>query len=82
MYYVYVLQSKENERLYIGYSNDLKRRLIEHRQGKVYSTKRWKPWELIYYESYKTEILAKIRERKLKRYGSAYVGLKKRLQLR
>jgi predicted GIY-YIG superfamily endonuclease len=37
--------------------------------------------ELIYYESYQTETLARARENKLKQYGSAWHGLKKRLNL-
>jgi len=82
MYNVYLLQSETTDRLYIGYSSDLKRRLVEHHQGKVYSTKRFAPWKLIYYESYLDEARAKERERKLKQFGSAYVGLLKRLGLK
>ena len=81
MYYVYILKDVNNK-LYIGYSSDLKRRLREHLQQKVYTTKRMHNPELIYYEAYKTEESAKIRERKLKQFGSAYKGLVKRLDLK
>ncbi|MBT5808184.1 GIY-YIG nuclease family protein [Candidatus Uhrbacteria bacterium] len=79
MYYVYLLQSEEGEHFYIGYSADLRRRLGEHKGGKVYSTRRYAPWNLVYYESYLTEDRAKLREKRLKQFGSAYTHLLKRL---
>jgi len=66
MFYVYILQSKKNGELYIGYTSDLKRRLKEHNQGLNFSTKRYMPWELIYYEACKEESDAKRREKYLK----------------
>ena len=50
MFYTYVLQSKTNSDLYIGYTDNLKRRFVEHNQGLNLSTKRYKPWKIIYYE--------------------------------
>lgn len=79
MYYVYLLKSDIEKHFYIGYSQDLRRRISEHKQGRVYYTKRYKPWRLVYYESYNEEEQARERERKLKQYGSAYYGLLKRL---
>lgn len=35
MYYVSVLQSEKDKKLYIGYINNIKRRMEEHRNGKV-----------------------------------------------
>ncbi len=52
MYYVYVLYSKKVNKFYKGYSNDLKKRIFEHNNDKVRSTKFGKPWELIYYEAF------------------------------
>ncbi len=49
MFYTYVLKSKSGE-LYIGFTNDLKRRFVEHNQGLNLSTKRYRPWVIIYYE--------------------------------
>jgi len=50
-YYVYVLESKEHKEHYIGYTLNLKKRVEEHNHGKNTSTKRYKPWVLIYYEA-------------------------------
>jgi len=66
MFYIYVLQSKINSSLYTGFTIDLERRLQEHNQGKSYSTKRYKPWRIIYYEACLNDIDAKRRERYLK----------------
>ncbi|OHA57591.1 MAG: hypothetical protein A2441_01860, partial [Candidatus Veblenbacteria bacterium RIFOXYC2_FULL_42_11] len=52
MHYVYILKSKKNGKLYKGYTNDLKRRLKEHKVGKSVFTKQNGPWELIYYEAF------------------------------
>jgi putative endonuclease len=82
MYYVYLLKSKKDLGFYIGYSSDLKRRFIEHVEGKVESTKNRRPLELIYYESYNIKELAEEREKKLKDFGSSYNALLKRLKLR
>ena len=66
-HYVYVLQSKRNYNgLYVGYSEDLKRRLQEHNKGLNFSTKPYAPWELIHYEAYKNEKDSKRREKYLK----------------
>ena len=65
-YYVYVIQSKIDNDLYIGYTADLKRRLNDHNQGKNISTRKNRPWELIHYEAYKNIIDVKRRERYLK----------------
>lgn len=59
--------------LYIGYTSDLKRRLKEHL--KKYN------FELIYCETYANQDQAILREKNLKQYGSAWQGLKKRLDI-
>lgn len=66
MFYTYILKSKKNDNLYIGYTSDLERRLIEHNQGLNFSTKSYKPWEIIYYEACINENDAKRRELYLK----------------
>lgn len=80
MFYVYVLQSLKDEALYIGSTSDLKRRLVEHNTGKVFSTKNRKPFELIYYEAYKAEKDARRREHNLKLRSRALQQLKKRIE--
>ena len=78
MYYVYLLKSKNYNETYIGSTNDLKRRLLEHNNSMEISTKRYKPWQLTYYEAYKAEEDAREREMKLKHHGNAIRELKKR----
>ena len=51
MHYVYVLKLTNGD-LYIGRSDDLKRRIPEHHQGKVESTQNFRPLKLIYYEAF------------------------------
>jgi putative endonuclease len=81
MYYVYVLQGL-NLKTYVGYSSNLRRRIKEHLSKKVYTTRRLTEPKLVYYEAYNTDVLAKTRERNLKKYGSSYQGLMKRLGLK
>lgn len=80
MFYVYVLKSSQDDELYIGSTNDLKRRLKEHQNGESFSTKLRRPFELIYYEAYKKEKDARTREHALKFRGNARRFLKERLK--
>jgi putative endonuclease len=79
MFYVYILKSKRDEKCYTGSTNDLKNRFKEHNDGKVFSTKNRRPFEIIYYEAYKSEHDARIREKNLKLRSKAFVQLKKRI---
>jgi len=65
-YYVYMLQSRKNQDLYVGYTTDLKARLERHNKGFNVSTKPYRPWQLIHYEAYRNEDDAKRREKYLK----------------
>ena len=80
MFYTYVLKSKKDGQLYIGSTNDLRKRFKEHNAGKVLSTKSRIPFELIYYEAYKADKDARLRESKLKLRSRAFEQLKKRIQ--
>jgi len=80
MFYVYVLKSLKDRKGYIGSTTDLKRRLAEHNAGKVTSTKFRAPFVLIYYEAYKIEKDARLRESGLKLKSRAYAQLRKRLR--
>jgi putative endonuclease len=74
MQYVYVLQSKKDDDMYIGCTNDLRKRLKLHNSGKVKSTKLRKPFRLIYYESYLNKHDAFEREKFFKTgWGRNYV---------
>lgn len=66
MFYVYILKSLLDNKLYTGFSSDLKKRLKDHINGNVDSTKNRRPLELIYYEAYQDKLLALKREKFLK----------------
>ena len=66
MYYVYFLTSLTNQDLYIGSTENLEKRVILHNDGRVKSTKAYKPWKLSDYEVYNTRSEAIKRERFLK----------------
>jgi len=80
MFYVYVLKSLKDSDLYIGSTKDLKRRFKEHQNGESFSTKLRRPFELVYYEAYKNEKDARLREQALKLRGNARRFLKERIQ--
>ncbi len=78
MYYVYVLRSFKDNKLYIGFSSNLKNRIIKHISGGVLATKNRLPIQLIYYEAYLEKADAKGREKFLKG-GSGHKYIKKQL---
>jgi len=80
MYYVYFIEN-ETGKVYVGYTNDLRRRLKEHNSGKGGQyTKNKGPFELIYYEAYRSKDDAERREDNLKLHMRAYTQLKKRIE--
>lgn len=80
MQFVYLIHSKTSKAIYIGFTNNLKRRLEKHNNNKSFSTKDKGPWELIYCEVYKSYQDAKERESRLKYYGRALAQLKRRIK--
>jgi putative endonuclease len=68
MYYVYVLISHKDSKLYTGYTQDLKQRMDYHHKGRVSSTRHRRPLELIYYEGCLKREDATKREKYLKSY--------------
>lgn len=80
MFYVYILKSDKDGKLYIGCSDNLQRRIKEHNNGIVSSTKYRRPLNLLYYEAYSNENDARNREYALKHSGSVYNGLIKRIK--
>ena len=80
MYYVYLLESKEINNLYIVYTNNLRKRLQNHLSGNGgQTTSRKNDWKLIYYEAYLNKNDAIGREKFLKS-GSGRTYLKKQLK--
>jgi len=61
-YYVYILFSLKDKKLYVGFTNNLKVRLSQHANGAVDSTKYKRPLKLIYYEYFISKEEAKKRE--------------------
>ena len=62
MYYAYVLKSEAAGRHYYGHTAELEKRLKAHNQGKVRSTKAYRPWKLIYHEAFESKSEAIRRE--------------------
>lgn len=61
-FYVYVLQSKNKDFIYVGITANLRKRFFEHNNKKELSTKHYAPFDLIFYEAYRSEKDAKRRE--------------------
>jgi putative endonuclease len=80
MFYVYLIRSEVDNGLYIGYTENLKRRFEEHNSGLSKSTKLRAPFEMIYCEAYKSKTDAIKRERNLKKFKNSYTQLKKRIE--
>ena len=79
MYYTYVIKSLKDGKLYIGHTNNLKKRIEKHNKGFVESTKNRTPFKLLYYEACNDLNSAVKREHSLKTgFGRAY--LKRRIK--
>ncbi len=68
MYYVYVLQSEIDNKLYICYTKDLKLRIEQHERGYVESTLNRRPLKIIYYEACLSRDDATKREKYFKKH--------------
>ena len=66
MYYVYVLLSEKDSNFYIGFSENVEQRLVEHNAGKNISTRERRPFMLIYYEGHTSKADALRREKYFK----------------
>ncbi len=70
---VYLLQSLVNGRYYIGSTNDLRRRLFEHNQGKTKSIRFARPYKLVFKQVYGSVLEARRVERRLKNFKSRII---------
>src|SRR5262245_52806644 len=69
-FYVYILASKRNGTLYIGVTNDIARRVLEHKQGLVDGfTKKYGVHQLVYYEHTNDVNEAIGREKQMKKWN-------------
>ena len=74
MFYVYVLFSEKDGNFYVGYTANLKNRVLKHNSGEVQSTKWRRPLLLVYYEASINKSDALHREKYLKTsYGKRYI---------
>jgi len=80
MYYVYVLENQNDKSFYIGYTENLKQRILNHQSGRGGKTTKSKSnWKLIYFECYLNKLDVLGREKFLKG-GSGRKYLKKQLK--
>lgn len=76
MYFVYAIYNKKSDKIYIGQTSDLHKRLSEHqaKKGNHFTAKFDGVWELIYEEEVQTRSEALLREKQLKSYrGREYI---------
>ena len=73
-YYTYVLTSKIDNGFYVGWTDNIDRRINKHNSGKVKSTKARRPFQLVYYEACRSKQKAIKREKQLKTgFGRKYI---------
>ena len=72
-YFVYILTNKPRSTLYVGVTNNLVRRVYQHREGAIRGfTQRYGLKELVYFEKYDTPHLAIQREKNIKHWSRAW----------
>ncbi len=72
-FWIYILASRPRGTLYIGVTNDLVRRVYEHREGFVGGfTRKYRVKQLVYYEAHATALAAIQREKNLKKWPRAW----------
>ena len=72
-FFVYILASRRNGTLYVGVTNDLTRRMSEHKSKCVPGfTRKYRVDKLVYFEEYPSILEARARERALKRWDRAW----------
>jgi len=80
-WFFYVLKSESHENwFYKGYTNNIDKRLSEHNAGLTQSNNHYRPLKLIYFEAYQTKKAAMNREYSVKKSGSVWTPLMKRIK--
>ena len=81
MYFVYLLVAKNRNRTisYVGYTNNINKRLKLHNNSKGAKFTRGRKWKLAYYKKYDNKILAMKEEYKLKKNYKLRSKIKKDL---
>ena len=68
-YFVYLIGCNKNNKLttYVGYTNNLKKRIILHNDGKGAKFTKGRKWKIMYYEKYKSKSVAMSKEYQFKK---------------
>ena len=68
-FFVYLIISKKNKKLvsYVGYTNNLKKRIKLHNSSKGAKFTKGRKWELVYFKKYNSKVIAMKEEYKLKK---------------
>ncbi|MCX2838792.1 GIY-YIG nuclease family protein [Salinimicrobium sp. MT39] len=78
MFYVYALSSLKENYIYVGLTSDLNRRFEQHNSGKERTTRKFRPFKLIFSEICSSRTEARIREK----YWKSGIGKEKLRKLR
>ena len=70
MFIVYILFSSKVDQYYVGHTQNMEDRLFRHNSGRSLSTKKGKPWNLVYTETFETRSEAMLREKAIKKMKS------------
>ena len=70
MYYMYILQSDQTGKFYIGSTGNLEDRLLRHNSGRSKATRNGVPWQLVWSETFFTRSEAMCREMEIKSWKS------------
>lgn len=74
MFFVYIIRSEMDGRFYVGLTENVENRIIQHNKGMTFSTKGYRPWKLFFKEEYITRLEARSREKYLKSgVGKEYI---------
>lgn len=76
MFFVYIIQSLKDNCFYTGLTSNLGQRLEAHNSGQVKSTRRRKPFKIVFYEEFASLREARQREKYLKSYKGGYEKLR------
>jgi putative endonuclease len=66
IYFVYILYSPSTNHFYVGHTNNIDKRIEQHNAGRTISTKRGRPWTVVYKEDFPSKAAAYNRELEIK----------------
>jgi putative endonuclease len=72
-FYVYIIWSNTHKVYYKGFSEDPKKRLEDHNNGKAEFTSKFTPWELVFMQGFDSKREALIREKRIKKYSHSQI---------